>query len=61
MILTDHMKLNKKEDKSVNASIPLRRWNKIINGAVPRWEREKGGRIRYGGRQKRSLEGQENE
>jgi hypothetical protein len=30
--LTDHMKLNKKEDQSVDASILLRRGNKIITG-----------------------------
>jgi hypothetical protein len=26
------MKLNEKENQSVDASIPLRRWNKIIRG-----------------------------
>jgi hypothetical protein len=31
MKLTDHMKLNKKEGQSVDASIPLGRANKIIN------------------------------
>jgi hypothetical protein len=30
--LTDHMTLNKKEDQRVDASIPLRRGNKIIMG-----------------------------
>ena len=30
--LTDHMKLDKKEDQSVDASILLRRRNKIITG-----------------------------
>ena len=39
------MKLNKKEDPSVDASIPLRRGNKIIIGARrgerPGWERRR--------------------
>ena len=30
--LTDHMKLKKKEDQSVDASVLLRKWNKIITG-----------------------------
>jgi hypothetical protein len=30
--LIDHMKLNKKEGPSVDASIPIRRGNKIIMG-----------------------------
>ena len=30
--LSDHMKLNRKEGPSVDASIPLRRGNKIIMG-----------------------------
>ena len=53
--LTDHMKLNKKEGQSVDASIPLRRGNKIIMGGRgregPGWERGQGGEegnmIRY--------------
>ena len=44
--LTDHLKLNKKEGPSVDTSISLRRWNKIITGSKgrkgPGWE--KGGR-----------------
>jgi hypothetical protein len=50
--LTDHMNLNKKEGQNVDASIPLRRRNKIIMGGRgiegPRWEkggRENGGQI----------------
>jgi hypothetical protein len=65
--LTDHMKLKKKEDQSVNASIPLRRGNKISTGGRGRsWVGEgRGGEegegwLRYGKRQK-SPEGQENE
>jgi hypothetical protein len=44
--LTDHRKLKKKEDQSVNASILLRRWNKIImEGRVRKGtRRERGGR-----------------
>ena len=61
---TDNMKLNKKEGPSVDASIPLRRGNKIIMGVRrkegPRWERRrgkgKGGRIRYGG-DRREVQG----
>jgi hypothetical protein len=60
--LTDHMKLNK---KPVNASILLRKGNKIItgdrggdlggrDGGKKEWDR-----IRYGKRQERSKEGQE--
>jgi hypothetical protein len=30
--LTDHMKLKKKEDQSVDASVLLKRGNKIITG-----------------------------
>ena len=41
--LTDHMKLNKKEGQSIDASKPLKRGNKIIMGGRwrerPRWER----------------------
>ena len=42
--LTDHMKLKKKEDKSVGAFILLRRGNKIIMGDRGRniSERERG-------------------
>ena len=62
-------KLNKKEGPSVDASIPLRRGNKIITRCRERkgpvWEREMGGgkgcKIRYGMRQERRTEGQENE
>jgi hypothetical protein len=61
--LTDHRKLKKKEDQSVNASILLRRWNKIImEGRVrkgTRRERGKGSRLRYGKTQERSTESQE--
>ena len=46
--LTDHMKLNKKEGQSVNASMPLRRGNKIITGGRgregPGWVRKGGGK-----------------
>ena len=42
--LTDHMKLKKKEDQWVDASVLLRRGNKIITGG-------KGGRF-LGGRKK---------
>ena len=31
---TDHMKLNKKEDQSVNASVLLRMRNKILTGGI---------------------------
>jgi hypothetical protein len=42
--LTDHMKLDKKEDQSVDASILLRRRNKIITGGGRGGlERERGG------------------
>ena len=41
--LKDHMKLNKKEDQSVDVSHPLRRWNEIITGGRERegsgWEK----------------------
>jgi hypothetical protein len=41
--LTDHVKLNKKEGQSMDASIPLRRGNKMIMGSRGRecygWER----------------------
>jgi hypothetical protein len=56
--LTDHMKLKKKKDQSVYASVLLRRGNKIISGdrgrEGPGRERrgrwKKGGRIRCGRR-----------
>jgi hypothetical protein len=49
----------------VNVSITLRGGNKIIIGGRCTWVRKKrrrgkGGRIRYGKRQERSPEGQEN-
>ena len=65
--LTDHRKLNKEEDPSMNSSNSLRMGNNII--MVGRWRnlggREEGegkrrDRIRYVGRQKRRPEGQEN-
>jgi hypothetical protein len=66
--LTDHMKLKKKEGPSVDASILPRRKNKIITGGRGRdlgrrgWGRGRGKyRVRYGGRQERSPEDQENE
>jgi hypothetical protein len=67
--LTDPKNLNKKEGPSENdASIPYRRGSKIIMGGRERkkseWKRGggrgKGSRIRYGGRQERSPEDQEN-
>jgi hypothetical protein len=54
----DHMKPKKKKDQRVDASVILRRGNKIIKGSKG-WEGfgrkrrgggEKGGRIRYGRR-----------
>jgi hypothetical protein len=61
------MKFKKKEDQNVNASVLLRRGNKIITGGRgskgPGRERgregKKGSRIRYGRRQGRNTEGQE--
>jgi len=62
------MKLKKKEDQSVDASILYRRGNKNITGGrgreEPGREKEEGGnkrrgRIRYGKAQERSTEGQE--
>ena len=62
------MNLKKKEDQSVDASVLLRKGNKIITGGRG-WEElgkkrcrrgEKGGRIRYGERYERGLEGQKN-
>jgi hypothetical protein len=65
---TDHLKL-KKEDQSVDASILLRRGNKIIiennhgGGELGGREEKKkgGGRIRYGEGQERSTGCQETE
>ena len=64
MQLIDHMKLNKKEGQSVDASIPLRREKKIIRGGRGRdlggrgeGKGIKGNTFRYGGRQERSPEG----
>jgi hypothetical protein len=48
--LTDHMKLKKKQDQSVDVSVLLRRGNKIITG-VRGWEefgRNRGGRGKRG-------------
>ena len=61
------MKLNKREDQSVDASVLLRRENKIITGArtsermgrTQGVERKKRDRIRCDWRQRRSTEGQE--
>jgi hypothetical protein len=66
--LTDQMKLNKKEGQSVDASNLLREGNKIITGGRGRegsdcesgGEGKKGGMTRYGKRQERNPEGQEN-
>ena len=64
--LTDHMKFKKKEDQSVNASILLRKGNKIITGGRGMkgsgrkrggWGRS-GGRIRYRKRWERNTDGQ---
>jgi hypothetical protein len=64
--VTDHMK-DKKEDKSVDASVLLRRGNNIIMGGRG-WEglgrkkerrEEREGRIRYGRRLGRCTEGQD--
>ena len=59
------MKPNKKGGPSVDASIPLRRGNKIIMGGRgregPGWQREGGVWTRYLKRQESSPEGQENE
>ena len=64
---TDHMKLKRKEDQRVDASVLLRRGNKIIKGSRG-WEGlgrkrrgggEKRSRIRYGRRWRRCTEGQE--
>jgi hypothetical protein len=65
--LTDHVKVKKKEDQSVDVSILLRRGNKIIRGDIGRgaYRREKrigkkGNKIMYGKRQSRSIEGSGN-
>jgi hypothetical protein len=61
------MKLNKKEGSNEDASIPLRRRNKIITGGRGKegsgWVRGTGRerhRIRYGGRSERITKDQEN-
>jgi hypothetical protein len=66
--LSDHKKLNKKGDQSVDASILFRRGNKIIMGEVEGdlGEREDGegkkrSRVRYWKGQERSPEGEETE
>jgi hypothetical protein len=43
---TDHVKLKKKEDQSVDASVLLRRGNKILTGSIGRkgLGRERGGK-----------------
>ena len=60
----NQMKLNKKEDQGVGASILHSRGNKIITEGREKEEGErrgrgKGSRIRYGKRLKRSTKGQE--
>jgi hypothetical protein len=62
--LTDHMKLKKKEDRSVDASVLLRRGNKIIMvskgrdlGGRKEREGKRGDRIRYGRRWGRYTQG----
>ena len=65
--LTDHMKFKKKEDQSVNASVLLRKGNKIITGGrgMKGSGRERGergrseSRIRYRKRWERNSDGQE--
>ena len=47
--LTHHMKLKRKEDQRVDASVLLRRWNTIVN-EIRGWEGL--GRKRRGGREK---------
>jgi hypothetical protein len=55
---TDHMKLKRKKDQRVDASVLLRRGNNIIKGSREggdlggreEEERKKGDRIRYGRR-----------
>ena len=54
----DHMKLKRKEDQRVDASVLFRRGSNIIKGnrgwkrigGREEWERKKRGRIRYGRR-----------
>ena len=46
----DYMKLKKKGDQSVEASVLLRRWNKIIMGGGGTWEEEKRGAGKEGAR-----------
>jgi hypothetical protein len=66
---TDCKKFNKKKVAREDVSIPLTRRNKIIMGSEGGRDLDrkrgrggqKGGKIRYGGRQERSPEGQENE
>ena len=67
--LTNHMEFKKKEDQSVDASILLRRWNKIITGGSRREgpERERGekskkewDRVRCGKRQEKKYRGSGN-
>ena len=64
------MKLNKKAGQSVDASVLFRMGNKIMMGGRGRegsqWEmrgeeKNQGNRVRYGTRQKRSPECQEND
>jgi len=66
--LTDHMKVKKKEDQSVDASVLLRRGIKINTGGRGRdglmkkrkvGEEKRGGRIRCGRRWEKCTEGQE--
>ena len=67
--LTCHMKVNKKEGPSVDASVPLSWENKISTGARRwegrEWEWETGGNKgkedQYGGRQEINTEGLENQ
>jgi hypothetical protein len=65
---TDPKKLSKKEGPSMDASITLRRENRIIMGGrcreEPRWEREVGGKRgqeQVWGGQESGPEGQQNE
>jgi hypothetical protein len=62
--LTDHMKLKRKEDQRIDASVLLRKGNKIIKGSrewerLGRKRRGGGGKIRHGRRWRRCTEGQE--
>ena len=61
--LTDNMKPNIKEGQSINASIPLRKVNKVIKGCSrrngPRWEMGRGGIKQAGsgiGRNKKEVQ-----